>query len=525
MSERADSLAAAGLLTEAHAATLETLALLPPGSDEERFRLEVSCATIEILTGQTGAAYERLRRVEDEAPTVTQRASALIAMSVAAYYNGDFDGHVELAGRAVDEADTDVIEAAARAMLCLSHVVAGHSAQASAERERAAALVDGLEDARLVERLDALLDLGGAELYLDRLDSAAMHFARGIAIADALRQGTFAALLTTFAAGAAEAAGRLGEASELATVAEERARLAGDPLGLAWALHWTCLVALARGDVPASLSAGGEGLEITVGLEAPTMRAWLVSALARPLLETGSHARARDLILEHAGGPELARVPAFYHAAVYALLVEAAVQAGDASGAASWADAAEAAAAGANLPLATGEASRARAAALLARGASAEAATVALVGAEPAERAGAPVEAAETWLIAGRALAAAGERDRAVDLLERIEDVCAERGAELLRRKATAELRRLGRGRHRRARPAPAGVRGLGALSERERQIAVLVRQRRTNPQIAEELFLSAKTVETHLRNIFRKLDVSSRVEVAQLVEREERGA
>ena len=44
---------------------------------------------------------------------------------------------------------------------------------------------------------------------------------------------------------------------------------------------------------------------------------------------------------------------------------------------------------------------------------------------------------------------------------------------------------------------------------------------RRTNPEIASELFLSIKTVETHMRNIFRKLEVSSRVEVARVLERD----
>jgi DNA-binding NarL/FixJ family response regulator len=52
-----------------------------------------------------------------------------------------------------------------------------------------------------------------------------------------------------------------------------------------------------------------------------------------------------------------------------------------------------------------------------------------------------------------------------------------------------------------------------------------LVVDRKTNPEIAAELFLSQKTVETHLRNIFRKVGVSSRVELARAVERAERAS
>jgi DNA-binding CsgD family transcriptional regulator len=43
---------------------------------------------------------------------------------------------------------------------------------------------------------------------------------------------------------------------------------------------------------------------------------------------------------------------------------------------------------------------------------------------------------------------------------------------------------------------------------------------RKTNPQIASELFLSQKKVESHLRNIFRKMHVASRVALARAVER-----
>ena len=59
---------------------------------------------------------------------------------------------------------------------------------------------------------------------------------------------------------------------------------------------------------------------------------------------------------------------------------------------------------------------------------------------------------------------------------------------------------------------------GVESLSERELEVARLVVDRKTNREIAAELFVSLKTVETHMRNLFRKLDVSSRVEVARTV-------
>jgi len=133
------------------------------------------------------------------------------------------------------------------------------------------------------------------------------------------------------------------------------------------------------------------------------------------------------------------------------------------------------------------------------------------------------LEAALSRMVAGRALAAAGEEDRAAVEIELAIATFEACGALPHRDAAEQALRRLGRRVHRRTRPGTPDAAGLAALTERELQVAGLVVDRRTNPEIAAELFLSLKTVETHLRNIFRQLAVSSRVELARAVERARR--
>ena len=63
----------------------------------------------------------------------------------------------------------------------------------------------------------------------------------------------------------------------------------------------------------------------------------------------------------------------------------------------------------------------------------------------------------------------------------------------------------------------------MSALTGRELEIAGLIVDRKTNGEIARELFLSKKTVETHIRNIFRKLDANSRVDIARAMEAADR--
>jgi NarL family two-component system response regulator LiaR len=52
-------------------------------------------------------------------------------------------------------------------------------------------------------------------------------------------------------------------------------------------------------------------------------------------------------------------------------------------------------------------------------------------------------------------------------------------------------------------------------LTKQERNVLMLVAQGRRNAEIAQELYLSIRTVESHLHRIFQKLNVSSRTEAA----------
>ena len=80
-------------------------------------------------------------------------------------------------------------------------------------------------------------------------------------------------------------------------------------------------------------------------------------------------------------------------------------------------------------------------------------------------------------------------------------------------------LRRLGV-RRRQRRSATAGQRQTGAdtLTATERAIAELASQGLTNQEIAKQTFISANTVAFHLRNIYRKLGIASRVQLARIV-------
>jgi DNA-binding NarL/FixJ family response regulator len=65
------------------------------------------------------------------------------------------------------------------------------------------------------------------------------------------------------------------------------------------------------------------------------------------------------------------------------------------------------------------------------------------------------------------------------------------------------------------SRPRTVDPHGNDTLSDREREVAILVSRGLTNRQIADELIITRKTVETHVSHLLAKLGLVSRVQIA----------
>jgi len=153
----------------------------------------------------------------------------------------------------------------------------------------------------------------------------------------------------------------------------------------------------------------------------------------------------------------------------------------------------------------------ARARVLLAQGRGPDAAQRAISAVSSFTSVGARYEVAAGQLLVGQAWSAAGRADAAIDVLERSVALAEACGAKRIREEGVRELRTLGR-RIARNTPRSAGER---ALTGREAEIAELLSQGLTSRQIATALFLSKRTVETHVSHIYAKLGVTSRAALA----------
>jgi DNA-binding CsgD family transcriptional regulator len=309
--------------------------------------------------------------------------------------------------------------------------------------------------------------------------------------------------------------GRLTAALDSEERAVEAARLRRNPHSLIWALTNYARTMIGR-DARSALLAAEESAELARDLESNTIVAAARATHAMVLGELGEPARCAEGLLDAAGGLAMPLIPPILRPVLCDALTRAELARGRSRDADQAAWHAQAIADALGLHLASSWAQRARAAVLLAEHQPIDAAELALAAAAGAAAVGARIEEAGSRKLAARALLSAGERPRAVEQLQAAATAFESCGANRLRDEAERELRRLGRRFHRRSGSPGAGV---SALSARELEIAALVTARKTNREIAAELYLSEKTVETHLRNIFGKLGVSSRRAVAHTLE------
>ncbi|HEX2149257.1 MAG TPA: AAA family ATPase [Actinomycetota bacterium] len=109
--------------------------------------------------------------------------------------------------------------------------------------------------------------------------------------------------------------------------------------------------------------------------------------------------------------------------------------------------------------------------------------------------------------VLGRSLAVS-DRQNAVKAFERAASLFDECGAVVRKQRTLQELAGLGT----RGRRAAAGARGRASLTSREREVVRLAQKGLTAKQIGKELFIGARTVETHLSNAYAKLGINSKM-------------
>ena len=118
---------------------------------------------------------------------------------------------------------------------------------------------------------------------------------------------------------------------------------------------------------------------------------------------------------------------------------------------------------------------------------------------------------ARAHLLYGEWLRREGRRQDARDALRTAHGMLSHHGADAFAARAAAELRATGE------HPRKRSVQTTDELTPQELHIARLIATGATNREVGEQLFLSPRTIEAHLRNIFMKLEITSRRQLRQL--------
>jgi DNA-binding CsgD family transcriptional regulator len=459
---------------------------------------------IELTRGVPADAYELLvRAAADVAPLDGDRALYLLALaSVPAAYMGDSEAAVEIAALtgalAVEESP------AARMLVQLLAGLGAHfegDFAPAALRLRLALAAAGELDESVVARQPAwLLFAGRAALFLG--DDRVAYELHQRAAVHARATGALS-VLTQIAPRLAHAELGLGRWPSAAAGAQEGIELARGTGQHDLEVHLLvvlALVAALQGDVDECRSLAAQSRDLAAARRIVYIDQFAYWALA--VLELGL-GRAEEAFR---CAREVSASPGVFWAGLDR--VEAAVRAGEGKIAREWLDLFERWAE-------CGGVAWARAVALHCRAllTDEEGEAERLFGAALEAHAGSdrPFERARTELAFGEFLRRSRRRVEAREYLRAALDAFERLGAKHWAERARQELRASGQT----ARTREPSTRG--DLTAQELQIARFVAQGLSNREVAAQLFLSPRTIDFHLRNVFRKLGLSSRTQLARL--------
>ncbi|MGC5053393.1 helix-turn-helix transcriptional regulator [Micromonospora sp. DT48] len=430
--------------------------------------------------------------------------------------------HAQRALELLDERRS-VLVAAARTLRALATLYLGDAESARDQLAEAVVAVDATSDADLRPYAEIVSPLALVEIQVGNLADADRHLTRARRILDGLGPTSASPYLLVMESLVHTRLGRLARA----VLAAEEAQAAAERVGstemgaMAAAVRlrpvlWTAGPAAALAAVEPTTGTGC-AVEPTAGLSGdrsgatvgpPRSRAWwrinrVELALTRAV--AGDWGRCADLLTEPATPPS--RHPPVLVARDVVTAVVAAGR-GERTTAAEAGKRAEQRATAANLPYEIGLARFARAFTAYRMGVPDRATALAESAAASFATAGTPVEEAASHHLAGAAHLVAGRRAPGTAALDRAEAGYRASGAGW----AVSVLdghRAVGLTRS--ERPAVDAV-----LTAREREIAGLATTGLSNKEIAARLFLSPRTIESHLNRIFAKLQVHSRTAMAR---------